>query len=55
MLEVCRIHNDWILHTERSVKKRFQYCLNSNCNLIYLRAIQGHSGGAMVDPRIAGR
>ena len=30
MLEVCRIHNGWILHTERSVKKIFQYCLNTN-------------------------
>ena len=30
MLEVSRIHNGWILHTERSVKKRFQSCLNYN-------------------------
>ena len=35
-----------------SNKKRFQYCLDSNGNLIHLRAIQGHSGGTTVDPAL---
>ena len=33
-----------------SDKKIFLCCLDSNDNLLYLRAIQGHSGGTMVDP-----
>ena len=35
-----------------SDKHRFQYCLDSNENLMYIRAIQGHSGGALVDPEL---
>ena len=33
-------------------KKRFQYCLNPNSSkyFLYYRAIQGHSGGNLVDP-----
>ena len=44
-------NNEWLdlLH-ERSGKKRFQYCLNSDGFIHYLRAIQGHSGGNQVDP-----
>ena len=32
-------------------KKRFQYCLNPNSSkhFLYFRAIQGHSGGTLVD------
>ena len=36
-----------------SDKKRFQFCLDSNGDLIHLRAIQSHSGGTMVKSRIA--
>ena len=36
----------------RSDKPRFQYCLDRNENLMYIRAIQGHSGGALVDPEL---
>ena len=33
-------------------KKRLQYCLNPNSSkhFLYFRAIQGHSGGNIVDP-----
>ena len=36
------------------VKKRFQYCVNPNSpeHFLYLRAIQGHSGGLHVDPTL---
>ena len=30
-------------------KKRFQYCMNSDGFILYMRALQGHSGGAKVD------
>ena len=35
-------------------KKRFQYCLNPNFSkhFLYFRAIQGHSGGNLVDPAL---
>ena len=35
-------------------KKRFQYCLNlaSPEHFLHIRAIQGHSGGALVDPTL---
>ena len=35
-------------------KKRFQYCLNpqSSKHFLYFRAIQGHSGGNLVDPSL---
>ena len=35
-------------------KKRFQHCLNPNSSkhFLYFRAIQGHSGGNLVDPTL---
>ena len=36
-------------------KKRFQYCFlnpNSSKRFLYFRAIQGHSGGTLVDPSL---
>ena len=35
-------------------KKRFQYCLNPNSSkhFLYFRAIEGHSGGTIVDPTL---
>ena len=35
-------------------RKRFQYCLNPNSSqhFLYFRAIQGHSGGTLVDPAL---
>ena len=33
-------------------RPRFQYCLDSNENLMKIRAIQGHSGGVLVDPEV---
>ena len=35
-------------------KKRVQYCLNPNSSkhFLYFRAIQGHSGGTLVDPTV---
>ena len=46
----------WIafLATGGGPKKRFQYCLNLNSSkhLLYFRPIQGHSGGALLDPTL---
>ena len=46
---------DWIstLAKVGGAKKRFQYCLNPNfsSHVVYLRAIQGHSGDA-TDPEL---
>ena len=33
-------------------KKRFQYCSDSSGEIIYLRALQGHSGGNLIDPSL---
>ena len=48
--------NDWItcLAKEGWPKKRFQYCLNPNSSkhFLHFRAIQGHSGGNIVDPAL---
>ena len=39
---------------ERSNKMRFQYCMNSNKSLLYIRAIQGHTGGNLIAPELMG-
>ena len=48
--------NDWIsfLSKEGGPKKRFQYCPNPNSSkhFLYFMAIQGHSGGNLVDPAL---
>ena len=53
---LCRYHYDaprwtnrlWMDHLLKgSNKKRFQYCLNSDGSILYMRAVQGHSGGYM--------
>ena len=31
-------------------KKRFQYCTDSSGTIVYLRALQGHSGRNLIDP-----
>ena len=55
----CRDHLDapewtkqmWLDYLQSgSDNKRFQYCLDNNGYLLYMRAIQGHSGGNDVDP-----
>ena len=39
----------WLGHIHRgSNKSRFEYCTNSNNNLLYARAIQGRSGGELI-------
>ena len=47
---------DWIskLATGGGAKKIFSYCLNPNRSnqLLYLRAIQGHSGESATDPAL---
>ena len=48
--------NDWTTRLAKGggPKKRFQYCLNlcSSKHFLYFRAIQGHSGGNLVDPAL---
>ena len=31
-------------------KKRYQYCTDSSGEILYLRALQGHSGRNLIDP-----
>ena len=33
-------------------KKRFQYCADSSGTILYLRALQGHSGRNLIDPML---
>ena len=33
-------------------KKRFQYCTDSSGEILYLRALQGHSGRNLIDPSL---
>ena len=33
---------------------RFQYCMNSKKSLLYIRAIQGHTGGNSIAPELMG-
>ena len=32
------------------VKRRFQYCTDDSGAIVYLRALQGHSGRNLIDP-----
>ena len=46
-------NREWLNHLHNgSDKKRYQYCLNSDCFIHYMRAIHGHSGGTKVDPSL---
>ena len=36
----------------RGEKKRFQYCADSSGTILYLRAVQGHSGRNLIDPSL---
>ena len=33
-------------------KKRYQYCTDSSRKILYLRALQGHSGRNLIDPTL---
>ena len=33
-------------------KKRYQYCTDSSGTIVYLRALQGHSGRSLIDPTL---
>ena len=33
-------------------KKRYQYCTDSSGAILYLRALQGHSGRSLIDPSL---
>ena len=47
--------SDWLQYTyEGSNKTRFQYCKNSENVLLYIRAIQGHTGGNLTAPELMG-
>ena len=37
---------------EEEDKKRFQYCTDSSETIVYLRALQGHSGRNLIDPSL---
>ena len=61
LLECCRDYLDapkwttekWIDYLQGGCNKnRFQYCLNSDGFILYMRAIQGHSGGNRVYPSL---
>ena len=36
----------------RRNKKRYQYCTDSSGVILYLRALQGHSGPSLIDPTL---
>ena len=36
----------------RGHKKRFLYCSDSSGEILYLRAVQGHSGRNLIDPSL---
>ena len=37
---------------EEETRKRYQYCSDSSGVILYLRALQGHSGRSLVDPTL---
>ena len=39
---------------EGSNKMRFQHCMNSKKSLLYIRAIQGNTGGNLIAPELMG-
>ena len=41
-----------IIGLTRGHKKRFQYCADSSGTILYLRALQGHSGRNLIDPSL---
>ena len=44
---------EWIDHLPRgSNKQKFQYCLDSMGKCLYMRDLQGHSGGNKVEPTL---
>ena len=44
---------EWLdLHHNGCDKNKFQYCLHSDGLILYMRAIQGHSGATKVDPSL---
>ena len=46
---------DWLQHIyERGNMTRFEYCENSQSSLIYIRAIQGHTGGNKIALELMG-
>ena len=46
---------DWLQHIhEGSNKMRFQYCISSKSSLLYIRAVQGHTGGNLIAPELMG-
>ena len=46
---------DWLRHiNEGNNKTRFEYCENFKKSLMYIRAIQGHTGGNMIAPEADG-
>ena len=47
--------SDWLQHfCKGSNKTRFQHCKNSRDVLLYIRAIQGHTGGIVIAPALMG-
>ena len=45
--------SQWLSLKHRgSTMPRFQYCLDSKENIMFIRATQGHSGGALVDQEL---
>ena len=46
---------DWLQHIYHgSSKMRFQYCMNTQNSLMFVRAIQGHTGGNLIAPESVG-
>ena len=41
-----------VMQEEGGQKKIFQYCSDSSGTILYLRALQGHSGRNLIDPSL---
>ena len=47
--------SDWLQKMNKGINKtKFQYCKNSRHVLLYIRAIQGHTGGNAIAPELMG-
>ena len=41
-----------MLGSRRRSKRRFQYCTDDSGTIVYFQALQGHSGGNLIDPSL---
>ena len=52
VLEPSLILNCWVASTEEAINPGFKKRVNSHNNLLYVRALQGHSAGELLAPEL---